>query len=71
MPKVVETIWASLGKDKKDGTTEYIQVGAIKQHQDGSRYVSMNRLFNYSVLPGGDVKLFHLRLKPRQPGDEG
>jgi len=71
MPKVVETVWASLGKNEKDGHTEYVKVGVIMQHKDGSRYMSMNRLFNYGALPGGNVKYVYMRLKPRQPGEEG
>jgi hypothetical protein len=68
--EVVATLWASLGKNAY-GKAEYVQVGSILEHRDGSRYISMNRLFNYGMLPGGDVKRFYLQIRKREPGEEG
>jgi hypothetical protein len=68
--EIVATLWASLGKDAH-GKAEHVQVGSILEQQDGSRYISMNRLFNYGMLPGGDVKRFYLQIRQREPGEEG
>ena len=71
MPRVVETLWASLGKSEKQQHAEYVQVGTVMQHSDGSRYVVMKRLFNYGLLPSNNPKRFYLQVRSRQPGEEG
>lgn len=71
MPKVVETLWASLGKTNGQQRVEYVKVGVILEHTDGSRYISMNRLFNYGLLPGGNPRRFNLQIRDRQPGEDG
>jgi hypothetical protein len=63
MPKTIGSLYASLGKDERDVHTETVKVGVIKEHSDGSRYIAMDRLFNYALIPGGNVKYFYLQVK--------
>ena len=63
MPRVIGSIYASLGKNEKDDQVERVKVGVIREHSDGSRYITMDRLFNYALLPGGNVRYFHLQVK--------
>ena len=63
MSKTIGSLYASLGKDERDGQVETVKVGIIREHSNGSRYVTMDRLFNYALVPGGNLKYFHLQVK--------